>query len=80
MPPSVSAVATFDKSQLKKAETVVKNKLPTASDIAAEKQPSVSQVATFDKSQLHLCLLLPSTRLTYNKLYSQHKKAETVQK
>merc|ERR1711935_901772 len=36
MPPSVSAVTSFDKSALKKTETVVKDTLPTAADIAAE--------------------------------------------
>lgn len=33
----VSAVSGFDKSKLKRTETVVKNKLPSANDIQAEK-------------------------------------------
>lgn len=36
--PSVSGVASFDKSMLKRTETVVKQKLPTAADIAEEKK------------------------------------------
>lgn len=33
----VSAVAAFDKSKLKRTETVVKQALPSKDDIAAEK-------------------------------------------
>merc|ERR1719387_1374315 len=38
--PDISGVTSFDKSKLKKAETAVKNTLPTADDIANEKNAS----------------------------------------
>ena len=35
--PSVSNVVSFDKSKLKRTETVVKNSLPSKADIEAER-------------------------------------------